>query len=75
MPDPLSVPLTPYLCHGMVDAIFQIEYEDAVIAKEIMLGNDRLSSRDSLHLAVMNRRKIDRIFSFDSGFGSYPGIT
>lgn len=60
---------------GMVDAIFPIEHEDVLIAKDIMLGSDRLSSRDALHLAVMNRRNIDRIFSFDSGFDSYPGIT
>lgn len=60
---------------GMVDAIFPIEHEDVLIAKDIMLGSDRLSSRDALHLAVMNRRNIDRIFSFDSGFDSHPGIT
>jgi uncharacterized protein len=39
---------------GMVDAIFPIEHEDVLIAKDIMLGSDRLSSRDALHLAVMN---------------------
>ena len=34
----------------------------------------RLSSRDALHLAVMQHHGIGRIMSFDAGFDGFPGI-
>ena len=34
----------------------------------------RLSARDALHVAVMEKVGVSRILSFDDGFDSLPGI-
>ena len=60
---------------GVVDEVFAVELADAERAKRIVLGNSRLSARDALHLAVMERQGISRIMSFDTGFDGFPGIT
>jgi predicted nucleic acid-binding protein len=39
------------------------------------MGHRRLSARDALHIAVMERHDVARILSFDSGFDGIPGIT
>ena len=59
----------------ITDQIFAIDRAAAERAKEIVLGQPRLSARDALHLAVMEQHGIERILSFDSGFDGYPGIT
>ena len=59
---------------GVVDEVFPMEPADVERAKSIVLGSRRLSARNALHLAVMARRRVDRIMSFDSGFDSFPGI-
>jgi predicted nucleic acid-binding protein len=60
---------------GTVDEIFAVDLAAVERAKTIVLGAPRLSARDALHLAVMQRHQIERILSFDAGFDSYPGIT
>jgi predicted nucleic acid-binding protein len=60
---------------GVVDEVFAVELADLERAKGIVLGNARLSARDALHLAVMERNGVSRIMSFDSGFDGFPGIT
>jgi len=60
---------------GIVDEIFPIEQQDILMAKDIMLGHDRLSARDAIHIAVLTHHGISQIFSFDSGFDRYPGIS
>jgi predicted nucleic acid-binding protein len=60
---------------GIVDEIFAIEARDAQRAKEILLGTQSLSARDAVHIAVMERRGVTRIASFDRGFDGYPGVT
>jgi uncharacterized protein len=60
---------------GIVDDVFPIELRDIESAKNIVLGYKRLSARDALHIAVMQRRNIDTILTFDKGFAAYPGIT
>jgi uncharacterized protein len=60
---------------GVVDEVFPVERRNAERAKEIVLGTERLSSRDALHLAVMEQRGVKRILSFDHGFDGFPGIT
>jgi uncharacterized protein len=60
---------------GITDQIFAIDRTAVERAKEIVLGQLRLSARDALHLATMEKHGIDRILSFDSGFDGYPGIT
>ena len=53
---------------GVVDEVFPVEAEDVRRAKEVLLGLARLSSRDALHVAVMQRRGIVQVMSFDAGF-------
>ncbi len=59
---------------GVVDEVFGIEPEDVLLAKETVLAT-LLSARDALHLAVMKRRGIDRILTFDSDFDGLEGVT
>jgi hypothetical protein len=60
---------------GIVDEVFAVELRDVERAKDILLGTQRLSARDALHLAIMERNQIETILSFDAGFDEYPGIT
>jgi predicted nucleic acid-binding protein len=57
-----------------VDEVLPIEVADVQAAKEVLLGRFRLSARDAVHVAVMRRRGIDTVISFDRGFDGYPGI-
>jgi predicted nucleic acid-binding protein len=41
----------------------------------VLLGSPRLSARDALHLAVMERRSVSTILTFDAGFDGVPGVT
>lgn len=40
-----------------------------------VLGHSGLSARDAIHLAVMERRGIERIMSFDRGFDRVGYLT
>jgi predicted nucleic acid-binding protein len=53
---------------GVVDEVFAVELEDVQRAKDVMMGMAKLSARDALHVAVMKRRGITRVLSFDVGF-------
>lgn len=57
-----------------VDEVFGIDQPVAERAKEIVLGSSRMSARDAIHLAIMEKHKIGRIFSFDTGFDGFPGV-
>ena len=59
---------------GVVDQVFPVERTTVERAKTIVLGTAGLSSRDALHLAVMETHRIDRIMSFDEGFDGFPGV-
>ncbi len=60
---------------GVVDQVLAVDRAIVERAKQIVFGHPRLSARDAVHLAVMELHGIDRILSFDSGFGGFPGIT
>jgi predicted nucleic acid-binding protein len=60
---------------GIVDDVFPVEQEDVEKAKSILAGSDRISARDALHIAIMKRRGIETILSFDAAFDACPGIT
>lgn len=60
---------------GLVDQVLPVDGAAAERAKDIVLGQPRLSARDALHLAVMQLHGIERILSFDSGFDGFPGIS
>lgn len=60
---------------GIIDEVFPIECRDVERAKDILLGRTTLSSRDALHLAVMERHAVRQIISSDAGFDDYPGVS
>lgn len=60
---------------GVVDEVLPIDHAILERAKRIILGHVRISARDAIHVAVMEQYRIDRIFTFDSGFDGFPGIT
>jgi uncharacterized protein len=60
---------------GVVDDVFSVVPADVERAKLIVLGKRRLSARDALHLAIMERERVSHIMSFDSGFDGVPGVT
>jgi len=60
---------------GVVDEVFPVDEPAVERAKSIVLERRRVSARDAIHLSVMERRKIDKILSFDSGFDGLPGIS
>lgn len=59
---------------GVVDEVFGVDRATVERAKEIVLARHRLSARNALHAAVMERHHIGRILSFDAGFDGLPGI-
>jgi len=59
---------------GIVDEVFPIELEDVERAKTTAMNRAAVSARDAVHVAVMERRGITRILSFDRGFDRVPGI-
>jgi uncharacterized protein len=58
----------------IADDVFPVDLRVVERAKTIVLGNERLSSRDAVHLAVMQRERVERILSFDRGFDGIPGV-
>ena len=60
---------------GIVEEVLPVDGSVVERAKQIVLGYRRLSARDAVHLAVMERHGIEQILSFDSGFDGFPGTT
>jgi predicted nucleic acid-binding protein len=60
---------------GVVDQVLAVDLATVERAKQIVLGHRRLSARDAVHLAVMEKHGIEHILSFDSGFDGFPGVT
>ena len=60
---------------GMVDDVFPIEPVDVSRAKTLVLERRRLSARDAIHVAIMERHDVSRILTFDRGFDEVPGIS
>jgi uncharacterized protein len=59
---------------GIVDDVLAVDVQTVERAKAIVLARQRLSARDAIHVAVMERHGISRILSFDDGFDGLPGI-
>ena len=59
---------------AVADTVFSIELGDVERAKAIVLETRRLSSRDALHVAIMERHGVSEIMTFDCGFAARPGI-
>ncbi len=60
---------------GIVDEILTVDMADVRAARWLLAELDGLSARDAVHVAVMQRVGVSRIFSFDAGFDGCPGIT
>jgi uncharacterized protein len=58
----------------VVDEVLPVDRAIAERAKEVVFSQRRLSARDALHVAVMQRHGIERILSYDAGFDGVPGI-
>lgn len=58
---------------GVVDEVFPVERIDVERAGRLVLANP-LSARDAVHVAIMRRRGVERILSFDRGFDGVDGI-
>lgn len=59
---------------GVVDEVYPVDRADVEAAKTVLDGLPALSARDALHVAVMKRRNVRRILSFDGGFDEVPGL-
>jgi predicted nucleic acid-binding protein len=59
---------------AVTDEVFPVDQPSVERAKTIVLGNEDLSARDALHLAVMHGQGVTRILSFDRGLDVFPGI-
>jgi uncharacterized protein len=58
----------------IVDDVFAIEKADVLRAGEIAQHPASLSSRDAVHIAVMEHQRIQSILSFDADFDRWPGL-
>lgn len=61
------------LLRDLVDEVLPIELADVDAARRLLASAD-LSARDAIHVAVMQRRGIGRVMSFDRAFDGVPGI-
>jgi uncharacterized protein len=58
----------------IVDEVLAVDEGDVFAAKDIVHAHGGLSARDALHAAVMRRRRITEIVSFDKGFDALGGL-
>jgi uncharacterized protein len=59
---------------GIADEVFPIDVDDVHGAHAVLRSQPLLSARDALHVAVMQRREVSRILSFDRGFDAVGTI-
>jgi uncharacterized protein len=57
----------------VVDEVHPIELADVERVRSLVLTS-RLTARDALHVAVMQRHDIAEILSFDTAFDAVPGV-
>jgi predicted nucleic acid-binding protein len=58
----------------IVDEVLPIEKADVLRAGEIRQSRAIMSARDAIHIAVMKRRGVRSILSFDGDFDRWPGL-
>ncbi len=69
-----KIELTFETLRGLVNEVFAVEESDVFAAKDLLHAHPKLSARDAVHVAVMRRRGITEIFSFDRGFDALSGL-
>lgn len=60
---------------GLADEVYPVEAEDVERAHAVLRAHPGLSSRDALHVAVMQRYGVTRILSYDRDFDRIATIT
>ena len=58
----------------VVDDVIAIEKADVLRAAEITQSATSMTARDAVHIAVMERRDIQSILSFDADFDRWHGL-
>ena len=59
---------------SLCDEIFAVTEHHTTRALELLLAHRRLTARDALHVATMERRGIRMILSTDQDFDAVPGV-
>ena len=59
---------------GLADEVFPVDLDDVLQAWNQMHEAPHVSARDAIHVAVMRRRGIDTILSFDKGYDAISGV-
>lgn len=57
----------------LVDEVYPIELEDVEATRRLVVST-RLTARDALHVAVMKRRGVAEILTFDTDFDGLQGV-
>jgi uncharacterized protein len=58
----------------VMQVVLPIERQDVVAARNVLAQYGSLNARDAIHAAVMARRGIRRIYSYDAHFDGIAGI-
>ncbi len=59
----------------IVDEVLPIERFDVERARRLVQTTPKLSARDAVHVAIMQRHGIDQVMSFDTDFDAVTGLT
>jgi uncharacterized protein len=59
---------------SVVDVVYPIEGADVQRARRLVRRVERVSARDAVHMAIMQRHDVDEVLSFDAAFDGMPGI-
>ena len=59
---------------SIVGEVFTFDMPEVRYARELLRSVPGISARDAIHVAVMRRKRITRILSFDRGLDACPGI-
>ena len=59
---------------GVVDIVHPVELDDVARARRLVARSAGMTARDAVHIAIMQRREIDRILTFDDDFDDIVGI-
>ena len=58
----------------IIDEVFPVEKSHVVRASQIAVMPGQVSSRDAVHIAVMEARGLTSILTFDKDFDRWPGL-
>jgi len=59
---------------SVINEVFAVEKTEVLRASEIAQSRTMLSARDALHIAIMERKRVRSILSFDSHFEHWPDL-